>query len=1348
MSSHKRVLWHPQTMTLFVLLCLGLFMPLAQGQQNLIYNGSFEIDAHPGGVGYNHNPPIGWGGTGQHVINSINDPFHAGSGPIPHGSQVYGCQGSGVINQIVGGLAHGTACSFSFHYNLRIGNPGMNLTVLLGNHTLFNTALITHTASYVPFTLNFNYDLSWGNDLQFIFQNPGGDNTLLLDDVRLVAVPTYRTVTASVSGGHGTISPSGVNQVLYNGRPVFTLTPDPGYRVSTIRINGVLQQEMGIHYAMPNVLVDSTLEVTFGLPDWTFDVDGYLDGWTPKDYIAPGSTVADGSLVYNIVQNATDPMWYSQPLSLPTAAFRWMRVITKNGTSAHIGRVYWYGDSMTNFDELFALPFDIFRNDGSFTEYWVDLNSSPAWGALTTATQFRLDLPDASDYALSEHGTQIEIDRITLLPANQGPPAPGFTSIKRHTPDSDAYMNVEGVIWKMRFNQPFTPDVSDVDAVTTGTVVAGPFYGFISMNSLSLGLGYEVSGEGTIKMVGTGTGSGTSNLTGLSMETPFNDGEVFYIDTVGPTVVIGAPSKAVTAGGSVTFPVTYNDGGSGVDTVSLGAGDVTLIPTGTATGTVSVSGSGATRTVTISNITGDGKLAISIAEETAVDVVGNLASASEVSASFDVDNAKPILNVGGQPSVNLECGDPYTAPAATANDNRDGNLTAQIQVTGSVDNQVPDTYVLSYSVSDTAGNTATVTREVIVADSLKPEIGIVEDNPANVILGSAYTDAGATATDKCDGDLTDDIVTTGSVNPNAVGTYFMYYNVTDSAGFAADEAIRQVNVIDLSVPNVVSVDVVDGLTVNVVYSKDMTGATGLLDTATYTLSGSGQGTLSAQPAAVSAVDGTTVQLSWPASQEMFNGGAIRITVDAALKDIHGEAIVNTVAESSAGGVGVAPVITMNAADETLDCGVDSFANPAASALDNVDGAVAVVVDGDDAVDMAVPGVYTITYTASDAAGNTATASRVVTVADLSAPVIALEGDATVELACGDSYEELGATASDACEGDLSNAVVIGGDVVDTTVADVYVVTYDVADSGERAAVQVTRTVTVVDNDAPDFTLNGDAAVEIECGEAYEELGATAVDVCDGDLSGAVTIGGDAVDTSVAGESFVVTYDVSDAAGNAAAQLTRTVTVVDNTGPAITVLGDNPLVLDFGNFYEEFGATALDSCDGDVSASVQIDASNVNDRAVGVYVVSYTAVDESGNVSVAERVVDVRRDACKLLFDVTATPNPVVPGETLTFSATETAENCSVGEVTIQWEKRGADKADWMAVGDGPVFVIDSVDFDDAGDYRCSLSDDMITDNSAVVTIVVGTGMPVAGIAGLAVALALAAAGGVALRKRD
>ncbi|MDA9875133.1 DUF5011 domain-containing protein [Flavobacteriaceae bacterium] len=95
---------------------------------------------------------------------------------------------------------------------------------------------------------------------------------------------------------------------------------------------------------------------------------------------------------------------------------------------------------------------------------------------------------------------------------------------------------------------------------------------------------------------------------------------------------------------------------------------------------------------------------------------------------------------------------------------------------------------------------------------------------------------------------------------------------------------------------------------------------------------------------------------------------------------------------------------------------------------------------------------------------------------------------------------------------------------------------------------------VADTTPPVIVLEGANPQELTVGDAYVELGATATDDTDDDttLTAAIVIDATAVDTATAG-SYSVTYNVSDAAGNAATEVTRTVTVEAATvsGPPCT-----------------------------------------------------------------------------------------------------------------------------------------------------------------------------------------------------
>jgi len=245
----------------------------------------------------------------------------------------------------------------------------------------------------------------------------------------------------------------------------------------------------------------------------------------------------------------------------------------------------------------------------------------------------------------------------------------------------------------------------------------------------------------------------------------------------------------------------------------------------------------------------------------------------------------------------------------------------------------------------------------------------------------------------------------------------------------------------------------------------------------------------------------------------------------------------------------APVITL-LGDDTIKLTVgEIYTESGATATDAIDGDLSGDILISNEVNTTKPGQYSVFYSVTDKAGNNATAIRVVIVSeikeDLVAPTITIIGDKSTELFVGDSYEELGATAEDNVDGDLSNAIIISGEV-DATKPGKYNVTYSVTDNKGNTAT-VNRVVTVLGNELqndiipPVITLDEDATIELNAGEVYEEKGASAKDAIGGDLSDAIIVTGE-VDTNQPGQ-YTKTYSVTDDAGNITTE-TRTVTVLD------------------------------------------------------------------------------------------------------------------------------------------------------------------------------------------------------------
>lgn len=82
-------------------------------------------------------------------------------------------------------------------------------------------------------------------------------------------------------------------------------------------------------------------------------------------------------------------------------------------------------------------------------------------------------------------------------------------------------------------------------------------------------------------------------------------------------------------------------------------------------------------------------------------------------------------------------------------------------------------------------------------DETAPAITMLGKNPDTLIVKtvSSYNDAGATANDNEDGDVTANIVVSTNVNTQASGHYLIYYTVEDKAGNVSERLTRIVEVI-------------------------------------------------------------------------------------------------------------------------------------------------------------------------------------------------------------------------------------------------------------------------------------------------------------------------------------------------------------------------------------------------------------------------------------------------------------------------------------------------------------------------------------------------------------------------
>ncbi len=317
-----------------------------------------------------------------------------------------------------------------------------------------------------------------------------------------------------------------------------------------------------------------------------------------------------------------------------------------------------------------------------------------------------------------------------------------------------------------------------------------------------------------------------------------------------------------------------------------------------------------------------------------------------------------------------------------------------------------------------------------------------------------------------------------------------------------------------------------------------------------------------------------------------------------------------------------PVISINGSNPMTIIQGETYTELGATATDNVDGTVAVTTSGN--VDTDTVATYTITYTATDAAVNSASETRTVYVIEAGSepfygPELVLGGgndsgilDKSKWVSLGNtynlgyrvyngktylypgpkdndggSYQAIATTIGTQYQ---VSAILLGTDVnaneifhttrasyltIDSSVP----ITSAIPDHSSKMVIGSTETTESFtftattttsyisvrstngynypnaraisvkevlgepgeDTTPPVITLNGANPMEVRQGDIFTDPGATATDDVDGDITANIVIDDSAVDTNTAG-NYTVTYNVSDIAGNAANQVTRTVIV--------------------------------------------------------------------------------------------------------------------------------------------------------------------------------------------------------------
>lgn len=140
-----------------------------------------------------------------------------------------------------------------------------------------------------------------------------------------------------------------------------------------------------------------------------------------------------------------------------------------------------------------------------------------------------------------------------------------------------------------------------------------------------------------------------------------------------------------------------------------------------------------------------------------------------------VDTTKPTLVLFGEDEKHVCPGKEYTEEGYLAMDLHDGDLTDKVTKDSSVEKII-------YNVSDSSGNTETISRKLIREDNENPVITLKGNGTTYVTLNTKFNDPGYTALDNCDDDISDKVTVSGSVDTTKLGTYTLTYTVSDTKG--------------------------------------------------------------------------------------------------------------------------------------------------------------------------------------------------------------------------------------------------------------------------------------------------------------------------------------------------------------------------------------------------------------------------------------------------------------------------------------------------------------------------------------------------------------------------------------
>jgi sugar lactone lactonase YvrE len=559
---------------------------------------------------------------------------------------------------------------------------------------------------------------------------------------------------------------------------------------------------------------------------------------------------------------------------------------------------------------------------------------------------------------------------------------------------------------------------------------------------------------------------------------------------------------------------------------------------------------------------------------TATDTSGN--SVSDTQTITIEDTTQPVIT--GPDNITLEIID----SSGMVVDVGQASALDQVDTNPEITNDAPELFqlgdtIVTWTATDSSGNSSLFFQTITVVDTEEPELippeNIIQEaeNPLDnfVILGMAETS---------------DIVGVSSITNDApekfpLGETIVTWTASDNAGNSVS-GTQLVTVVDTTSP---SIDTPENIVAE---------ATGL--------------------------EGNSITLENSTAEDKIEVSSI--TNDAPETFPLGETIVTWIATDSSGNsVSETQLVTVV---DTTSPSIDTPENIVAEAtgfqrnmvelgMINVDDNVGVTLITNNAPETFELGLTTITWTASDNAGNTATVQQQVSLIDTTIPSITSPNDIEIEAESNDSnIVEIGiAIASDAVQLEK-----ITNDAPETFPLGETIVTWTATDSSGNS-VSETQLVTVVDTTSPSILQLEDIVTDATSSTSnIIEMVSPVAD----DIISDVIVTNNAPNAFPFGET-VVTWTAEDESGNIS-QIDQKIIVVDNSPPELQISGD--IIFDaisLENIIE------LDS--PQISDIIDTQPIITNDAPetfpLGETIVTWTASDNAGNSVSETQLINVQ-----------------------------------------------------------------------------------------------------------------------------